>query len=196
MKGVQIVYSKKELLFIEEGRPLPRKELHKLFCEAFKRDVSLPNLNALCKRMGWMTGRTGCYEKGNIPHPDAGAKGPNKTTFKEGSRPHNWRPVGSTRLSKDGYIEVKTDEPKKWMNLHVVNWEAENGKVPDGFCVSLLDGDKENTDIGNLELISRNESLQINQLQCLSSEEARPTVRAIGKLIAKTLDVQKNITNK
>ena len=33
-----------------------------------------------------------------------------RTRFKAGHRPKNWRPVGSERVSKDGYIEVKMRE--------------------------------------------------------------------------------------
>lgn len=192
MKGVSIVYSDQELEFIKVNSLLVRSKLHKMFCDKFERDVTLSNINSLCKRNNWMTGRTGCYKKGNIPHPNAGPKGPNKTSFKAGHSPHNCRPIGSTRIDKDGYTEVKIKEPRTWKTKQTINWEKENGKVPSGFVVSFIDGDKENTKIENLELISRNENLQINRLHCSSQPaEIKPTVKVLGKLIAKTIEISK-----
>ncbi len=191
MKGQQIHYSKAELAFIKANSTLPRKELYRLFCIEFNRnDISQNNLSALCKRNDWLTGRTGCFEKGNIPSPLARPKGPNKTSFKKGNRPHNWRPVGSTRCV-DGYLEVKVAEPKTWEQKHVLVWEKENGKTPDGFCVVFIDSDKENIEPDNLELISRNENLQINRLRCFSEpKQIQPVVRTLGKLVAKIFDCQ------
>ncbi len=65
MKGRQINYSADELAWIEARKEWPRAHLHLTFCFIFDRaDVSLANLNALCKRKGWFTGRTGGFEKG------------------------------------------------------------------------------------------------------------------------------------
>src|SRR5688572_9070081 len=36
------------------------------------------------------------------------------TMFKKGRASLNKRPLGSIRLSKDGYLEIKTQEPNKW----------------------------------------------------------------------------------
>jgi hypothetical protein len=164
MKGRQIKYSWEELEFIKTRRTLVRKELHEAFCNKFKRlDISLINLNALCKRKGWLTGRTGCFKKGNTPHPDAHPKGPNKTSFKSGRMPHNWKPVGSERISKDGYVEVKTKEPRTWKLKHRVVWERERGSVKKGHIIILLDGDKTNCDIKNLYEISRAVNSQLNK---------------------------------
>lgn len=191
MKGRQIKYSQEELAFIESNCTLPRGDLHRVFCTKFKRnDINLNNMNALYKRKNWMTGRTGCFKKGNIPHPDAHPKGPNKTSFKRGNLPHNWKPMGSTRISKDGYIEIKIEEPNKWQLKHIWVWLNENGEVPEDHCVSFKDGDKINCDPVNLELISRNTNLQINRLkQRTDPVELQPVTRTLGKLIAKNYEI-------
>ena len=45
--------------------------------------------------------------------------------FAKGNVPPNHRPVGSERISKDGYIEVKVAEPNKWrLKQRVVYEEA------------------------------------------------------------------------
>jgi len=192
MKGHPIKYSEAEMKWVSDNRTLPSKELHTEFSKKFNRTgVSATNLGSLRKRKGWLTGRSGCFHKGHKPH-NAGSAGtglmkPNKTSFKQGARPHNWMPVGSTRVSKDGYIEVKTQEPRVWAQLHTLVWSAKHGEVPSGHCVAFKDGDKENIHPDNLELITRNENLQINRLQCSSLDlELRPVVRTLGKLIAKT----------
>lgn len=65
MKRQQIRYQPEELAFIEANKELPRAEAHALFCARFMRpNVSLSNYNALCKRKGWLTGRTGQFAKG------------------------------------------------------------------------------------------------------------------------------------
>jgi hypothetical protein len=188
MKGAPIPYSPEELQWVSDNRTLVISECHAKFCYRFNRtDVSAVNLHSLRKRNGWRTGRTGCFEKGNIPHPDARPKGPNSTSFKKGQRPLNWKPVGSQRVSVDGYLEIKTAEPRTWRQVHVVNWEALSGPVPDDMCVVFIDGNKLNTGLANLELITRNELLQINRLRCSSlPDQVRPVVRTMGKLIART----------
>ena len=192
MKGIYITYSDAELTFISDNRTMTISALHSAFCSALNRfDISATNLNALRKRKGWRTGRTGRFEKGNIPHPDAGAKSANKTSFKKGHKPKNWRPIGSDRISKDGYFEIKVKEPKKWQLKHVYLWEQENGKVPDGSCVSFIDGDKMNLEMSNFELISRNENLQINRaLKSVGGGINKP-VRLIGKITAKVIELSK-----
>lgn len=186
MKGDAIKYTEQEREWVSENRTLAISELHIGFCKTFNRiDVSAVNLNALRKRNGWKTGRSGRFEKGNIPHPNARPKGANKTSFKAGHKPHNWKPVGSTRTSKDGYLEIKTHEPRTWEQVHVLLWTKLNGVIPGGHCVVFKDGDKANISPENLELITRNENLQINRLQCSSKPpEVRPVVRTIGKLTA------------
>lgn len=190
MRGKKIPYTENELLWVESNCTLPISDLHQQFCLQFCReDVSPNNLAALRKRNGWLTGRTGQFKKGNIPHPNARPKGPNTTSFEKGSVPHNYKPIGSTRLSKDGYVEVKIADPGKWVFMHNHVWTNFNGDIPKGFCVSFIDGDRSNATIENLELISRNENLQINRIsKGCSHDEIRPSFRILGKLRAKIIE--------
>lgn len=193
MRGRWIQYSKAELAFIKANCTLLRSELYRQFQERFERpDVSMVNINSLCKRRGWVTGRSGRFEKGHVPAANARPKGPNKTSFKKGQMPHNWKPVGSTRLSKDGYLEKKVKEPKTWRQVHVMEWEKANGKVPAGFCLRFKDGDKTNITLDNLELTSRNVNLQLNRLHYESQPDPlKPIVKTLGSLIAKAGEVRR-----
>ena len=109
-KGVCIAWLPEELAWIEAHCDWPRATLHKGFCARFGRDVSLGAIKALCKRKGWLTGRTGCFEKGLVP-ANKGKKMPfnqnsARTQFKKGNLPHNTKFLGHERLTKDGYVEV------------------------------------------------------------------------------------------
>jgi len=197
MKGRCISYSEEELLFIKTNCTLPRVELHKKFCAQFKREeLSKSNINSLCKRKGWMTGRTGCYEKGNIPHPNARPKGPNKTSFKKGSIPANKRPVGFERFSKDGYWEVKIAEGFGMYRLkHRVMYEKYHGKIPKGALIRFKDGDVNNFAEENLICITRAENVYLNQVDFNKTpEELKEVTLSLVKLQVKTNEI--NHTNK
>jgi len=167
-KGKAIKFSDDELAFIEAGSKLPRRNLHAMFCQNFSRtDVSLYNINSLCKRKGWMTGRTGQIEPGNVPF-NKGMKGfyapgSEKGWFKPGKRQgvavKLYKQIGTERMSKEGYVERKVNDDmplqKRWRAVHLIRWEAINGPVPDCHALKCLDGNKSNTDPNNWILVSR-----------------------------------------
>lgn len=82
--------------------------------------------------------------------------------FKKGQKTFNYRPVGSERLTKDGYLEIKVADPNKWKGKHVVEWEKVNGKVPKGHIVVFKTGNKLNVLVENLEMITRVENMKRN----------------------------------
>lgn len=168
MKGRAIAWSAEELAWIEARAQLPRRQLHAAFVAAFDRpDVSQANLTALCKRRGWLTGRTGRFPRGHVPankgRKGYRAPGCEKGWFRPGERRgranRNWKPVGAERVSKDGYIErkIRDDGPmrKRWRAVHVIEWEKVNGPVPEGHALKCLDGDRRNTDPSNWIAVPR-----------------------------------------
>lgn len=167
MKRRAIPYSDLELAFVSVRRDLPRAELHREFVRVFGRtDVSQANLTSLCTRNGWLTGRTGCFEKGQKP-PNKGRKGYappgcEQTWFRKGREPHNTKFLGHRRVSKDGYVEVSVDQPnphtgysRRYVQEHRWRWEKANGPVPEGHCLKCMDGDKTNTEPENWVCIPR-----------------------------------------
>ena len=93
------------------------------------------------------------------------------TWFQKGAAVWNQKPLGSERITKDGYVEVKiTDEfhypeaRKNWRSKQLVVYEkAYSCKVDTRKDVVIfLDGDKRNFDIRNLFLISRAENRVLN----------------------------------
>lgn len=93
-----------------------------------------------------------------------------RTQFKKGSMSgaaqHNYQPVGSLRVSKDGYLERKVtdDHPvpaRRWVAVHRLVWEAQHGQIPDGHIVRFRDGMRTAT----LELVT------VDRLECISRAE-------------------------
>lgn len=93
------------------------------------------------------------------------------TRFKKGNRPVGWRPVGSERVNVEGYREIKMREGLRgWDPKHKVVWEAYNGEVPKGYCISFLNGDKQDCRIQNLYLKTKRELLMENGLASYPKE--------------------------
>lgn len=114
--------------------------------------------------------RKGQFKKGHEPFnkgkkirewcPDSARERMKNTMFQKGDTPWNTQHLGAERVTKDGYIEVKTAEHGKtnsdrWTAKQRVVWEKHNGAIPPGYIVVFKDGDKRNFDISNLELRSR-----------------------------------------
>lgn len=168
MKGRPLEYTADELAWIKANSTRPRAEAHAEFVPRFDRsDVSLTNFKALCKRKGWLTGRTGQFQPGQESH-NKGRKGycppgSEKGWFKKGNKPHNHRGAGhEMTCPKDGYVYLIVAEKNPHTGAdtnrvlkHVYMWEQANGPIPDGHCLKCLDGDRTNTDPGNWALIPR-----------------------------------------
>jgi hypothetical protein len=169
MKGHPIRYSAEEMAWLEANRLMVISDYGRAFRERFGRaDVSDVNLHSLRKRKGWKTGRTGCFENGAAPHnkgkpfPTA-AQHPNcrKTHFTKGERRgvavRLYKPVGTERVSKDGYRERKINDgmplQSRWRAVHLIEWEAKNGPLPKGYALKCLDGNRGNADPANWEAI-------------------------------------------
>ena len=101
------------------------------------------------------------FQKGRIPDnkgkrvcPETYAKC-QPTMFKKGHAPANHRDVGSERINKDGYFEVKVAEPKRWRLKHRIIWEQVNGEIPKGYNVQFKNHNPQDCRIENLYLISK-----------------------------------------
>lgn len=205
MKGRNIPYTVEEMAWLEANHGLVIGEYHRQFCERFRRDdVSKINLHSLRKRKGWKTGRTGCFETGFVPHnkgkpcaPGRGGRHPNaqKTQFKKGHGRTGvavdlYKPIGTERLSKEGYIERKIHDglplQSRWRSVHVIRWEADNGPVPEGMALKCLDGDRSNTDPANWEPVPRAMLPRLagthGRGYDSAPDELKPTMMAIAKL--------------
>lgn len=120
----------------------------------------------------WNKGKKG-WQAGGRAH---------ETKFKPGTRPRNWKPVGTTRET-NGTVEIKMAEGmRRWRILARIVWERCNGSIPRGHVVAHIDGDWRNNCITNLRLMS----LQQNML--------RNSYHQYGKEIAQCIQLQGQIT--
>lgn len=121
---------------------------------------------------GRTNGRQGAsnrFQKGHVPankglrRPGWGPGRMKATQFKpgtlHGAAAHNWKPVGSTRINSEGYLDIKIDDLKKgalaWVAVHRLNWIAVHGPIPKGYFVRFRDGNPRNPLVENLELVDR-----------------------------------------
>jgi HNH endonuclease len=96
-----------------------------------------------------------------------------ETQFRPGVRTGRavelWHPVGTLRISADGYLQrkVNDDHPihKRWRAEHILIWEAAHGPLEKSLAVCFRDGNKQNLDLDNLECISRAELMRRNSIQ-------------------------------
>lgn len=82
-----------------------------------------------------------------------------KTQFKKGNIPSNHCPVGTERIVRDGYIEVKIEGRQRWMLKHRLIWEQIHGKIPFGHNIQFKDGNPQNCHIDNLYMIARKKQM-------------------------------------
>jgi hypothetical protein len=207
MKGQQIEYFDDELAWIEAHKDWPRKQLHQGFVARFERhDVSQQNLTALCKRKGWLTGRTGRFVSGQEAHnkgkPMPAHPNSVATRFKKGGLPHNTRHLGHERMTKEGYVEISVAETnphtgyeRRYVHKHRWLWEKQNGPIPEGHVLKCLDGDKSNTDPSNWEAIPRAILPRLNgrfgRDYDTASPEVKPTILLVAKLEHQAREMKK-----
>lgn len=162
-------YTEAERDFFEKFVPgHSHKEIQEEFVKRFGWSIAMSQVKAYIKNHKLNTGRTGQFKKGQAPQ-NKGKKMPPEvyekckgTMFKRGNIPKNHRSVGSERITRDGYIEIKVEEPNKWTLKHRYIWEQEHGKIPDSHILIFRDNDKTNIVLDNLLMISRSQNAVLN----------------------------------
>lgn len=155
--------------FIKKNQKgLYAKELAELVNEKFGSNLTEGQMASYRARNGLDSGITGFIQKGNTPwnKGKTGYMGANKTSFKKGNKPPSWMPVGSERVTRDGYIEVKVRDAQKQNNYELKHrhiWEKHNGEIPENHVVMFKDGDKLNVELSNLLLVSRGQLAVFNK---------------------------------
>ncbi|MDU0938780.1 MAG: HNH endonuclease signature motif containing protein [Clostridiales bacterium] len=143
------------------------KEIIEAFFDRFGIERTSAQIKSYIGNHKLSTGLTGRFEKGHIP-ANKGKKGYcspgcEKTWFKKGHIPKNYRPVGSERVTQDGYVEIKVSDPNEWELKHRVVWEEANGPINKDECLLFRDNNRQNCCIDNLILVKRYEQVRMNQ---------------------------------
>ena len=165
------------------------KELVTLMNEKFDYEFSSEQIESALRRYNLKTGNTGQFKKYKEPWNKGfkGYMGANKTSFKKGNIPPNYKSVGSERVTRDGYTEVKIKDPNKWELKHRYVYKKHYGEIPSGYNVIFADKNISNFDIDNLILVSKAEMLMLNREKLIfEDKELTKTGVNIVKLINKT----------
>lgn len=175
------------------------KEIVEIFNKKYDLEMTIKKLSSLLGRKKIKTGTTGCFRKGFIPWNKGkkGYMGANKTSFKKGNKPKNWRPVGSERINDEGYTLIKVSNEggmwKRWALKHRVVWEQHHKKkIPKGSVIIFADGNKNNLSVDNLLCVTREELKVLNRCRLISSvPELTKTGLNIAKIKIKLAEIRK-----
>lgn len=189
-------YTDEMIIFLKNNAPgKSYKEITELFNKTFNLEKTINQLSTLFKRHKIKTGTYKTFAKGNIPHNKGkkGVGGWEPTQFKKGHIPINYKPIGSERIDKDGYILIKVADPNKWRFKHRILWEKKHGKIPTNYVLIFSDGNKLNVDLDNLMLVSRRELLIMNKGKLIAnSKELTESGLLLAKVKIKIFDKSKN----
>ena len=194
--SVRHVWTEEQKAYLGEITPGRHyKEIMELVNEKFGLELVVTQISRAIKTNGFKTGFTGQFEKGGVPY-NKGKKGlttANVTSFKKGQRPATYRPVGSERVNRDGYTEVKVADPNVWKLKHRWVWEQHNGPVPKGYALIFADGDKSNIAVDNLIMVSRAQLVRLNQNGLIQdSKELTETAINVVDLMVKISHMKKS----
>jgi hypothetical protein len=113
------------------------------------------------------------------------------TQFKPGQRPHTWVPIGTTRVSPDGYLEVKfADVPdghyKRWIPVHRQLWIQAHGPIPPGHVIAFKLGRRTTVlaeiTLDAIECITLKENMARNTIHNRLPPELRQVAQLRGLL--------------
>lgn len=114
--------------------------------------------------------------------------------FKKGERQgvavKLYQPIGTERISKDGYLERKVNDDMplqaRWRAVHRLVWEAANGPIPPGHAVAFKDGKRTavaaEITADRLELVSRVELMRRNSYHTRYPKEVAQLIQLKGAL--------------
>lgn len=206
--GKSFIFTQDQVDWLYANAGLSKPEVGLAFLAAFPHsEITTAQIISWRKNHKVPTGRTGRFEKGQVP-PNKGRKGfcapgSEKGWFRKGNIPHTARGVGHESIDqKDGYVWIIVGEtnPHTGAATHRVMkhkwlWEKAHGPVPKGHRLKCLDGNKLNTDPSNWEAIPDGMAPRLNgrfgRGYDAAPAELKPTIMAIAKLEHKAREARK-----
>lgn len=137
--------------------------------------------NACRLRCGQNIGAASRFAPGHVPankglrRPGWGPGRMKSTQFRKGERRgvavRLYKPIGTERVSKDGYRERKVNDglplQARWRAVHLLVWEAANGPIPKDRAICFVNGDKSDIRLDNLTIILRADLMRRNSVHNL-----------------------------
>lgn len=172
------------------------KEILNLMNKKFKYEFSLTQIRSAMNRYK-LKNEVDCrIKKGSTPWNKGikGYMGANKTSFKKGNIPAQYREVGSERINIDGLIEVKVKNPNVWEYKHRLIYKENIGEIKKGNVIIFLDGNNRNFDTRNLAQITRRQLLILNKYKLITcdSDLTKAGIN-VSNLILKINELKKGI---
>ena len=189
-------WTKEEKEYLSEITPGRHyREILEMMNDKFEYQFTYRQVKSAIIRFNLKTGFNGRFEKGHIP-ANKGTKGvmkANKTSFKKGHVHWNKKPIGSERVSVDGYTEIKVADPDKWRLKHRVMYEKYHNVVLNPKeLVIFADGDKSNITKENLLLVDNEQLLILNQNGLINeNRELTKTGLNIANIIIKLNELKR-----
>lgn len=186
-------YNDEHLAWIKEGyKNLNIRRLTAAFNKRFKLKVTESSIRACTRNHAFKSGRMGHFQKGQESW-NKGMKGlmtgGDAGFFKPGHMPINHRPLGSERVTVDGYIEIKVLEPSTWDLKSRVVWRDHNGEIGSNDCIVFSNNNPLDCSIENLRLVTRREHVVMNKNGYSGfTDELKDTAHNLVKLQIKTKD--------
>lgn len=162
-------YTNEEKSFMSEYVPgHSYAEIQKAFANKFGWEITTRQIKNYIGNHHLNTGRNGRFERGMIPS-NKGQKMSKEqyekckaTMFKKGNVPKNHKYIGSERITKDGFVEIKIEEPNRWRLKHRYMYEQyHNIRLNKNQIVIMIE--KNNFDKDNLLLVDRSVLKVMNQ---------------------------------
>ena len=189
-------WTKEEKEYLSEITPGRHyKEILEMMNDKFEYQFTYRQVKSAITRFNLKTGFNGRFEKGHVP-AFKGTKGvmkANKTSFKKGQVAKNKKPIGSERVSVDGYTEIKVAGSKRWRLKHRVMYEKYHNVVLNPKqLVIFADGDKSNITKENLLLVDNEQLLILNQNGLINeNRELTKTGLNIANIIIKLNELKR-----
>lgn len=119
----------------------------------------------------------------------AGGRAP-ETQFKKGSLPHTWTPIGTERITRDGYLERKISDTgvtrHDYQAVHRLEWIKHHGEIPAGHVIVFKD------------VLPKHENITIDRLECISRGELamRNTIHRYPPEVKEIIRLQRKLERK
>lgn len=168
-------------------------------------------------RLGHGQGFSCRFQKGHLTwnkgtHYIAGGRS-EQTRFKKGRKPeeaHNYLPIGSLRITKDGILVRKTtDDPnvfpaRRWIPVYRLVWEAAHGPIPKGKLVRFKQALLKTTvlqdiTLDKLEMVSMSDNMRQNSYHNRYPKEIAQLIQirgAVQRQINKKMKDEQNLNEK
>lgn len=129
-----------------------------------------------------ITTRTRWPSKTPKPYRKGGARP--RTEFRDGQHGNKWRPIGSERINCAGYLLRKVADTGKreqdWRPVHVIEWEAANGPLPEGHFLIFRNSDRRDIALDNLKLVTPAENMIRNSIHARYPQSVASACKRLG----------------